>query len=251
MHRELDQNQLYVTVDLLILTVRNGRLLLLLSRRINPPFQDTWGLPGRFVGLDETAEKAAQLLLEEMLPVPDAFLEQLYSFSDVGRDPRGRVISMAYLVLIPWEKLAQAESSFRAFIVSLDEHGLILTSEEGDMQLSAGDLAFDHGKIVETGISRLRGKIDYTDIGFYLLSNPDAFSLSELQTVFEAVLEQTLDTSNFRRWLRTRYEKDGRLIQTSQAESKGRGRPAALYTLKDLSDNKEGIKNDTSVSYRR
>ena len=95
--------------------------------------------------------------------------------------------------------------------------------------LAPGDLAFDHGKIIETGIERLRGKIDYTEIGFGFLENRDAFSLSELQTVFEAVLGETLDSSNFRRAILGRYEKTGQLTQTDQAEKRGRGRPAALY----------------------
>ena len=95
MHRELNKDQLYVTVDLLIWTVRAGRLNLLLSRRVSPPYAGSWALPGRFIGLDESAETAVTRLLEEMLPVRGPYLEQLYTFTNVARDPRGRVISTA------------------------------------------------------------------------------------------------------------------------------------------------------------
>ena len=232
MHRELRQDQLYVTADLMILTVREGRLKLLLSRRVNPPCEGRWALPGLFVGLTESAEAAAQRLLQEMLPVRGAFLEQLYTFTDVGRDPRGRVLSVAYLVIVPWGRLREplAESSFRCFEADLDGPALRLADGEG-LTLAAEELAFDHGQIIRTGIQRLRGKIDYTDIGFRFLEDPQAFSLGELQTVFEAVLDEAADSSNFRRTILNRYARDGRLEQTDQAK-RARGRPAALYRIK-------------------
>ena len=86
--------------------------------------------------------------------------------------------------------------------------------------------------MIQTGLQRLRNKIDYTDIGFSFLENREEFALGELQTVFEAVLDSKLDSSNFRRFILNRYEKTGRLEQTEQAEKRGRGRPAALYCLK-------------------
>lgn len=235
MHQQLSQDQLYVTVDLLILTVKGGKLQLLLSRREKAPYARRWALPGRFVGVDESAETAAQILLNEMLPVTNAYLEQLYTFSDVNRDPRGRVISMAYLVIVPWERLKkqmeESESGFQDFTVRMDENGLRLEGSAGDI-LVPSDLAFDHGRIIETGILRLRGKLDYTVIGFRFLENPKAFSLSELQTIYESVLGEKVDGSNFRRAILMRYERSGQLVQTDQAEKKGRGRPAVLYTMK-------------------
>lgn len=236
MHDSLAQDQVYVAVDILILTVYGSRLRLLLSRRVEPPYEGRWALPGSFIGLDESAEGAVQRLLGEMLPIQDAFLEQLYTFTAVARDPRGRVISTAYLVIVPWGKLqrlaAEKELPFRSYQVSLDDRGLRLTDDHGSV-LIPEDLAFDHGRIIETGIIRLRGKIDYTDIGFHFLEDPRAFSLSDLQTVFEAVLGETLDSSNFRRSILGRYEKTGRLVQTDLAEKRGRGRPAALYRFTD------------------
>ena len=236
MHRTLAQDRLHVAVDLLILTVKDGRLNLLLSKREHPPFAGFWALPGRMVAIDESAEIAANRLLGEMLPVREPFMEQLYTFTQTDRDPRGRVISIAYLVIVPWGRLKgileAGTTGFACFQAALGQDGLRLISDHGTIPGSA-ELAFDHARMIQTGIQRLRNKIDYTDIGFFFLENREAFSLSELQTVFEAVLDDSLDSSNFRRFILNRYEKTGRLEQTEQAEKRGRGRPAALYYLKN------------------
>ena len=240
MHDSLNQGQLYVTADMLILTVRDRKLTLLLSRRKDPPYEGRWALPGRFVGQDETAETTVRKLLEELLPVEDAFLEQLYTFSEVNRDPRGRVISTAYLVIIPWNRLnalmETVQTPFSRFEVREGEDGICLDGE--DTVLKGSDLAFDHGRIIETGVLRLQGKIDYTDVGFMFLNDLNAFSLSELQTVFEAVLGRKLDSSNFRRFIRNRYEETGRMIPTKREDKQKRGRPAALYQLTDQGGHK-------------
>jgi len=232
---QLQADSLHVAVDLLILTVRGGQLKLFISRRPSPPYAGCWALPGRFVGMDESAETAANKLLEEMLPGNRAFLEQLYTFTDVNRDPRGRVISVAYLAVIPWGRLQagnkQKQEIGHWFRIIKKERELRLTNDSG-MELIPGDLAFDHGRIIDTGITRIRGKIDYTDIGFRFLENAHLFSLGELQTVYEAILDDKLDSSNFRRAILNRYEKTGRLNQTDQTEKQGRGRPAALYSIK-------------------
>ncbi len=236
LHDFLAQDQIFVTVDILIMTVREGRLNLLLSRRANPPYPGRWALPGRLVATDEAAEAAVDRLLEEMLPVRGAFCEQLYTFTDVDRDPRGRVVSIAYLVIVPWARLAAIpEGQFgglRRFGVALDAVGLRLTGEDG-AALTGGELAFDHGRIIATGVQRLRGKIEYTDIAFRFLNDPSAFYLSELQSVFEAVLDKPVDGSNFRRAIQSRYEDTGLIAQRAPSEQapKRRGRPAALYRL--------------------
>ena len=239
MHDTLLPDRVYVTVDILILTVREGRLGLLLGRREKPPYPDRWALPGRFVELGESSGAAARRLLDEMLPAQEVYLEQLYTFTAVDRDPRGRVISTAYLAIEPWRQLepmlGQAGMRLRCFDVRMDERELTLSDGEG-VQLAGGDLAFDHGRIVRTGIQRLRGKIDYTDIGFRFLDDDQAFPLSALTAIHEAVLDKDIDDSNFRRSLRSRYEETGRLVQTSMAERRRRGRPAALYRLRDYDE---------------
>ena len=211
----LEQNRIYVTVDVLPLSVYEGTLYILLSRRKDPPYQERWALPGRFVDAEESAEAAAGRLIHEMLPSGGGYLEQLYTFSELNRDPRGRVISMAYLQIIPWKELQasvfRGGASMACFEVDLDDQGLRLRSGDETI-LTGGDLAFDHGKIIETGIRRLRG-------------------LSELQNVFEAVLGEKIDKSNFRRTIINRYEKTGKLKQTDLPVRRGQGRPAALYSM--------------------
>ena len=232
MHEALQSDQIYVTVDILALTVLDGQLCLMLSQRKGKPYEGRLALPGRFIGQEESAETAVHRLMEEMIPVSDFFMEQLYTFTDVNRDPRGRVISSAYLVIIRPQKLEEARRSGNIIVqpyrISTGLLPMRMTGEDGTT-LTGGDLAFDHGRIIETGILRLQGKIDYTDIGFRFLNSVSAFSLSELQTIYEAVLGTTLDSSNFRRSILNRYERTGRLWQTAQEEKRGRGRPAVLY----------------------
>lgn len=232
MHSNLDPDQLHLSVDGLILTVRDARLTVLLSQRDHPPCEGAWALPGRLVGLTESAEEAAQQLIGEMLPGVSAYSEQLYTFTAPGRDPRGRVVSVAYLILAPWESLESALRqpgvSLRCFEPVQTPEGLTLLGNQ-DFRLSPDALAFDHGQIIRTGVSRLQGKIDYTDVSFHLLRDKSAFSLSELQTIFEAVLNQSMDASNFRRSIFARYEDSGRITKTYQSKKQSRGRPAALY----------------------
>ena len=125
----LEQDRIYVTVDVLPLSVYEGTLYILLSRRKDPPYQGRWALPGRFVKADESAEAAAGRLMHEMLPSGDGYLEQLYTFSELNRDPRGRVISMAYLQIIPWKELQdsvfQGGASMACFEVDLDRKSVV------------------------------------------------------------------------------------------------------------------------------
>ena len=232
MNGSLNQNQVYVTVDILILTVREEKLFLMMSRRTMPPYQNRVSLPGRFIDYDENAETTVHRLLDEMIPVKDPYIEQLYTFSEINRDPRGRVISMAYLVIVSQQRLHAAlsrkENVMVPYEITFSQGELRLTDPEGTV-LVGSDLGFDHGRIISTGIQRLRGKIDYTDIAFRFIDRLDAFSLSELQTVFEAVLGTSLDQSNFRRSILTRYKKNGRLQEKSPDSKSGRGRPAVMY----------------------
>ena len=235
MHAGLNPDQMHVAVDILMLTVRGGQIGMLLSQRNDPPYRQCWALPGALVGLDESAETAVDRLMREMLPLSGCYTEQLYTFSELSRDPRGRVISVAYLAIIPWillEKLlAGGETSFRYFRIGGRGEALRMTADDG-LTLSASDLAFDHGRITAMGLKRLKGKIDYTEVGFHFLDDLESFTLSGLQTVFEAVLGERLDSSNFRRTMIGRYEKTGRMEPTGRTVREGRGRPAVCYRLK-------------------
>lgn len=234
----LMQDRLHAAVDLLILSERDGALQLLMSKRTAAPYQDQWALPGCLIGLDESAEGAADRLLEEMLPIGAVHKEQLYTFTEADRDIRGRVISIAYLVIIPWQKLAQAigGTKMHCFTVCTRNGQLTLMDEEG-RQIDSGELAFDHGRILTVGIARIQGKIEYTDTGFHFLNNPQAFPLSEVQRIFEAVLGRSLDASNFRRYMTARYEDTGIIEQTDREERGRRGRPAVLYRMKTQGGN--------------
>ena len=236
MHTTLAHDRLYVTVDLMVLTQKDGALKLLLSQRDHEPEQGKWALPGRFVACEHSAEETVDELMAEMLPLKAFYAEQLYTFTHPMRDPRGRILSIAYLVIAPWQQLEPVLQSegiqMKCFDIATQDASYALTGEDGTV-LQPEELAFDHAQIIRTGVSRLQGKIDYTSIGFRFLNDPDAFSLSELQQIFEAVLGKAQDNSNFRRFVRNRYEENGAIIPTDKPQKKSKGRPAVLYQWRE------------------
>lgn len=167
-------------------------------------------IPGGFVLDDETLEQAAYRELEEETKVKNTYLEQLYTFSDVNRDPRGRVISCAYMALMRHEDInAKAESDAKEVkVFSMD---------------SLPKLAFDHKKILSYALQRLRYKLEYTNVVQYLL--PKQFTLSELQQVYEIVLDEELDVRNFRK----KIDKLGIVKETGERVVRWAHRPAMLY----------------------
>ena len=177
---------LRVTVDIVIFTVRDRALQVLLVNRGVPPFQGQHAIPGGFIHEGESLDDAALRELREEAGIGNVFLEQLYSFGDPGRDPRGRVITVAYFALVASDKLTIMAGSDAA--------------EAGWFPLSnLPPLAFDHQRILDYAVERLRNKLEYTTVGFELL--PRKFTLSELQAVYEAILGRPLDKRNFRRKL--------------------------------------------------
>jgi 8-oxo-dGTP diphosphatase len=175
---------LRVTVDIVIFTVRERTLQVLLVRRGVPPFEGQSAIPGGFILEGESLEQAAKRELQEETGVRDVFLEQLYSFGDPARDPRGRIITVAYYALISSERNSLAAGS------DASEARWFPMSE-----LPA--LAFDHKQILDYAVERLRNKLEYTTVGFQLL--PEKFTLGELQSVYETILGRRLDKRNFRR----------------------------------------------------
>ena len=230
MGETLPQSQLAVAVDVMLTTACEGELRVLLSQRTAAPYAHCWALPGRMVTYQETAENAAHAVLEELLPGTGAALEQLYTFSGINRDPRGRVVSVAYLAMAPWERVASAMagSPMRAF--TLVENSRLLL-RDGSLTLQESHLAFDHGEMIRMGIERLRGKVEYTDIAFRYLRDPDAFTLAELQRVYEAILGRPTGSGNFQRMIRNRYLERGLIRQTARKTRGGQGRPAALFEM--------------------
>jgi 8-oxo-dGTP diphosphatase len=166
-------------------------LKVLLIQRGSEPYLGQWALPGGFVDIEESLENAAKRELQEETGAGDVFLEQLYTFGDPGRDPRERVISVAYYALLREEAVAPkagSDASQAAWVT-------IFRNEDGAFALPK--LAFDHERILKTALQRLQGKISYVPIGFEML--PRKFALPDLQQVYEAILGRQLDARNFRK----------------------------------------------------
>ena len=173
-----------MTVDIVIFTLREGSLQVLLVKRGVPPFEGQYAIPGGFIREGESLEEAALRELYEEAGVRNVFLEQLYTFGDPKRDPRGRVITVAYYALIASDKLSLVAGADAAEAQWFPVNNL-------------PPLAFDHRSILDYAIERLRNKLEYTTVGFQLL--PERFTLGELQAVYEAILGRALDKRNFRR----------------------------------------------------
>jgi 8-oxo-dGTP diphosphatase len=173
-----------VTVDCVVFAVDQDDLKVLLIQRDLEPFAGQWALPGGFVKMEETLDAAARRELREETGLERVFLEQLYTFGEPERDPRGRVISVAYYAL-----------------VNLSDHRVHAATDARDASWFAvwdtPTLAFDHAAILETALARLKGKVRYQPIGFELL--PGKFTLTELQRLYEVILEEELDKRNFRK----------------------------------------------------
>jgi 8-oxo-dGTP diphosphatase len=173
-----------VTTDCVIFGFDAGELKLLLIERGMDPFKGQWAFPGGFLKMDENTDQCARRELFEETGIEKVFIEQLFTFSDVNRDPRGRVITVAYYALVKLVdfkiKAGDDAKSANWFPIS-----------------QAPTLAFDHDRILRVALNRLRGKIRYQPIGFELL--PEKFTLPELQTLYESVLEMSLDRRNFRK----------------------------------------------------
>ncbi|MFF2484598.1 NUDIX domain-containing protein [Paenibacillus sp. NPDC058071] len=248
-YRAGDYERPSVATDMVIFTVTNTEsdsyrklpekeLRILLIRRGGHPFLGKWALPGGFVRPDETTEQAAVRELREETGVGDVYLEQLYTFSDVGRDPRTWVMSCSYMALIKsdqiqlkagddaveaaWFKvtyqlLRERKELVEDGYVKTMEYELKLSSEEAELTAvvartitskaaststvysieSNEGLAFDHAKIIAYAIERLRGKVNYTNIALHLM--PQLFTLTELQQVYEVILDKELLKAAFRR----------------------------------------------------
>ncbi|MHC4606641.1 MAG: NUDIX hydrolase [Planctomycetota bacterium] len=202
-----------VTVDLILFTILGGALKVLLIRRANPPFRGRWALPGGFVDMDENLETAARRELLEEAGVKDVYLEQLYTFGEPKRDPRARVITVAYFALVNSERLRPRAASDAA---AVGWHPVFRLPK----------LAFDHREIIRTALQRVRAKMEYSTVGFQLM--PKRFTLTELQRVYEIILRKKLDKRNFRKKVLSL----GLLKPERVRRKEGAHRPARLYSFR-------------------
>lgn len=262
-----------VTVDMLVFTVMNLRsesyrklpekaLKILMVKRGDHPYLGYWALPGGFVNIDESLDKAALRELKEETNIEDIYMEQLYTWGDVGRDPRTRVIGCSYLSLVDSSKLdivagddAEDAAWFTVKCSIIEQKKtsigkefnvqsmvrLVLRNDSEELTavikvnktfdgnvvrverelIESEGIAFDHGKIIEYAVLRMRNKIEYTDIAFSLM--PERFTLTELQQVYEVILGKKLLKANFRRKIL------GMVMETGEYSRAAGHRPSKLY----------------------
>ena len=200
-----------LTVDCVIFGLdEDAELKVMLVERGGEPFKGRWAMPGGFVRVEESLDDAARRELAEETGIRDVFLEQLYTFGEVRRDPRERVVSVAYYAL-----------------VNLAGHAIHATADAADAKwFEVGDtprLAFDHDQILTAAINRLKAKVRYEPIGFELL--PEKFTLSQLQRMYEKILGRALDKRNFRK----KVESLGVVVETGEMQQDVAHRAARLF----------------------
>ncbi len=209
-----------VTADLVILTVQPPTVRALLVRRAADPFAGSWALPGGFVGPDQSLADAAHETLARKtgVSVDATHLEQLASFGRPDRDPRMRIVSVAWLALLaePVEPVAGDDTDEAQWV---------------DVAALDSDLAFDHAEILAAGIERARNRIEYTTLATRFCG--DEFTMAELRAVYETLWSTELDPANFHRKV---LAIDGFVEPTGESTSGGRGRPARLYRRGDAVD---------------
>jgi len=250
-----------ITADILILSVSNKetdnyrkldekQFSILLVKRNNYPFKDKWCLPGGFIGVHETLDEAAKRVLKEETNLKNIYLEQLYTFSGVDRDPRMRILSTAYMSLIDknmledklyenakWFDLTVKEKELNGgkteiYIILESGEDLIefelerirkeKTSNIYEYKVKKNDkLAFDHPLVIATGIDRLKNKVEYTDVVFNMM--PEYFTLRELQQVYESILGRELIVPDFRRRIKDK------VVKTDKVLTGAGHRPSVLY----------------------
>jgi 8-oxo-dGTP diphosphatase len=216
-----NEAQPLVTVDVVMLSLHQGDLQVLLMKRKSWPYADMWAIPGGFVTQEEALEEAARRTLFEKTGLHQVYLEQLATFGAPERDPRARVITVAYFAL-----LGCADA--RLLQVQAADH----TTDVAWFSLfRLPPLAFDHAPILDYTLQRLRGKLEYTTIAFHLL--PEQFTLSQLQQVYERILRRPLDKRNFRKKILS-----ASIIEDTRKDMRGnaRHRPARLYRFSPFAE---------------
>lgn len=220
-----------LAVDIVLLTVADGRLGALLHQRTGHPAKGSWALPGGFVGIDEDLDSAAERVLTSKVGLAgQGWLEQLYTFGTPDRDPRMRIVTVAYCALVPPAVLEAAIGDKPGLILARldvpwagEEGGAVFVTDPAGKRLP---LAFDHAEILGMAVRRMRAKLDYTPVALALV--PERFTLRQLQDVHEAILDMSLNKPAFRRRMLDR----GWIEGTGEREQGTPYRPAELYRAK-------------------
>lgn len=201
-----------ITVDVVILTLKNNQIQVLLVKRVNEPFKGKWAIPGGYVRLSENLDQAALRVLKERTNVDNIYLEQLYTFGDPLRHPNARVITCAYFALVRAEDL-----------------NITVSSEVGWHKVSdLPPLAFDHKEIIEYSMKRTRERLELCPVAYQLLN--EKFTLTEMQKAYELIMGKKLDKRNFRK---KALSTDG-LIELDEYTKSSSKRPARLYTFENI-----------------
>ena len=222
-----------VTTDIVIFTLSDkNELSLLLIKRGGYPYKGKWAIPGGFVDMKESIDDGAKRELFEETNLKDLPIEQFGTFGDVDRDPRMRVISIAYMAFVPKNSLnikaGDDASDAQLFKISIDDiDGITLIGDRNVIKES--DLAFDHANIIRTAIKRLRNRIDYTEDAFKFLKDDQSFTIYELKKIYETVNDNVEDTANFRRDFIKKYVNTGLVIETGETTKDSGHRAATLY----------------------
>lgn len=206
--------KIMIAVDFLLFTIEDNRLKVLMVKREEEPFRGAWALPGVAVKEEETLSHAAGRCLAEETGIEESvYLEQLYTWGDdCKRDPRGRVVSVSYMALIPREQLKEKAGKRVTEVGFLDVEALLAGER---------DIAFDHKTILEYGRERIRNKVEYTTIAFHFL--PEEFTLPHLQKIYEILLGKELFKANFRKSIQEYVEETGKI------KKDGAHRPSKIY----------------------
>jgi Uncharacterized conserved protein len=227
-----DYEHPFVCTDAVVFTIKtensdsyrklpDTHLRILLYERTTEPYQNQWCLPGGFLNIDEMPEDNIYRKISEKSHIDKCWLEQLYTFCDVNRDPRARVLSIAYLGLMNEAESKRFEGNASWFTVQFNADRST-TFQNDKMILSASDFGFDHCAIIQTALERLQSKILYTDIIFNLL--PEEFTLTQLQNIYETILGKKEQAANFRRKIMD-------MVQETDRYTSDKGhRPAKLFT---------------------
>lgn len=208
-----------LATDIAVFTIKDEELYIRTVNVNRPPhFVNIPGLPGGLIQPQETAEEAVERIIKDKggISTPQLYIEQLYTFSEVDRDPRGRVVAVGYIGLVDWDSLTEKERSSSA-----DAHWVSVA------KLMDTKMAYDHNNILEVAVQRIRSRVTYTTLISKII--PKEFTLTELKQAYEAILHQPLDKRNFRKKLL----KTDVLRELDKERSGEPWRPAKLYSFKD------------------